>query len=81
MMLGGIPNTTCKVILIRVFDIAPELNGKLNVKKKHGKLDTIEIKIIKELILILERFEDASDVFQADFLNCEKFDPCLLRLG
>jgi hypothetical protein len=44
-------------------------------------LETFEIKIIKELILILERFEDASDVFQADFLNCEKFDPCLLRLG
>ncbi len=44
MMLGGILNTTCKVILIRVFDIAPELNGKLNVKKNMGNWRHLKLK-------------------------------------
>jgi hypothetical protein len=68
------------VILLRVFDIAPELNGKLNATKKHGKLEPFEIKIIRELILILEMFEEASDDFQADYETVGNVIPAYLDM-
>ena len=69
------------VTVMRVFDIAPELNGNLNATKKHGKLEPLEIKMIRELILILEMFEEASDDFQADYETVGNVIPAYLDMS
>ncbi len=48
--------------------------------QKHGKLEPIAIKIISELIIFLEMFQEASDDFQTDSETVRNVIPAYLDM-
>jgi hypothetical protein len=48
--------------------------------QRHGKLEPIAIKIIRELIIFLKMFEEASDDFEADYETVGNFIPACLDM-
>ncbi len=48
--------------------------------QKHGKLEPIAIKIISELIIFLEMFQEISDDFQTDYETVRNVIPAYLDM-
>ncbi len=66
---------------VRALDIDPTLQNRLNATtKKHRKLTSVELNILKELILLLQPFEEASDDYQADYESTGSVIPAYLDL-
>lgn len=66
--------------LYQAFDQDNNLQNNLSATIKHGRLSALELKIIKEIITILEIFEEASDDFQADYETVGNVVPAYLDL-
>jgi uncharacterized protein YPO0396 len=66
--------------VITAFESDPTLQNKLNATKVHGKLTPLELKIIKELLLLLEPFEEATDDFQADYETLGNVIPAYIDM-
>lgn len=66
---------------VRALDVDPTLQNRLNATtKKHRKLTSMELNILKELILLLQPFEEASDDYQADYESTGTVIPAYLDL-
>ena len=66
---------------VRALDVDPTLQNRLNATtKKHRKLTSMELNILKEWILLLQPFEEASDDNQADYESTGTVIPVYLDL-
>lgn len=70
----------CIRSVVKAFEADPQLQSKLNAVTKHGKLTPMEFKILKELMLLLEPFEEATDEFQADYETLGSVIPAYLDM-
>ena len=67
--------------IVDALDKDPQLQSKLNATtKKHAKLSLLEIKRLKEVILILTPFKEATDDFQGDYETAGIVVPAYLDL-
>ena len=67
--------------LLRILEIDPLIQNKLNVTKdKSHRLTSRMIAILKELVLILEPFQEATDDLQADYETLGNVIPAYLDL-
>lgn len=75
-------NSQCKMIrsVVNAFEKDPMLPNRLNATKKNPKLTAMDIKILKEILLILEPFEEVTDNFQADFETIGSVVPAYIDL-
>lgn len=65
---------------VEALELDPNLQLKLSAYKKHQKLGALETKMLKELILILEPFKEATDDFQADHESVGNAIPAYLDM-
>lgn len=64
----------------KAIEAEPKLQESLQAFKKHGKVTNRELKIIKELIIILEPFLDATDEWQRDFESIGSVIPAFCHI-
>ena len=66
--------------LVEAFEKDPELQNKLRSVMKHGKFTAIEMKILKELIFILQPFDLATKELQGNFETVGGVIPAYLDI-
>lgn len=65
---------------VEALELDPTLQLRLGAYKKHKKLGALEMKMLKELILILEPFKEATEDFQADYESVGNVIPAYLDM-
>jgi hypothetical protein len=66
--------------LVEAFEKDPELQNKLRSVKKHGKFSAIELKILKELVFLLQPFDLATKELQGNFETVGGVIPAYLDI-
>ena len=65
---------------LEALDIDPHLMTKLNACKKYGKLNALDLKILKEIVTVLEPFKISTDAFQKDLESLGFVIPAYLDM-
>jgi len=66
--------------LVEAFEKDPSLQGKLRSVQKHGKITAIEMKVLKEIISLLQPFQQATDELQGDYETVGGVIPAFLDI-
>jgi len=66
--------------LVEAFEKDPELQNKLRSVKKYGKFSAIELKILKELVFLLQPFDLATKELQGNFETVGGVIPAYLDI-
>lgn len=66
--------------LLKAIDKDRKLQSKLNATKKWGELSHHELGVLKELTILLQPFEDATNDLQGDYETTGNVIPCYLDL-
>lgn len=68
--------------LVKALDADPQIQSRLNATKDNKrKLSAVDIKILKEIILILIPFQEATDELQGDYETIGSVIPVYLDLS
>lgn len=67
--------------IVKALDIDPQIQNRLNATtQKHAKLSPLELKLLKEVIIILTPFQEATDDYQGDFETMGTAIPAYIDL-
>lgn len=67
--------------IIKAFDTDPQLQNRLNATTtKYPKLSPLEIKQLKETVMVLTPFQEATDDFQCDYEIIGTVVPAYINL-
>ena len=61
---------------LNALDKDSQIQNKLKACEKHSKMSALEIKVLREVVIILQPFTEATDEFQADY-ECWISHPCV----
>ena len=75
-------NSQLKMIVdfLRALEKDPNIQEHLSSFKTHGMFSFHEIKILKELVMILQPFQDTTDEWQRDFLSVGTNIPAYIHM-
>ncbi len=62
--------------MLKAIDKDRKLQSKLNATKKWGELSSHELAVLKELAILLQLFEEASNDLQGDYETTGNVIPC-----
>ena len=65
---------------LNALDKDSQIQNKLKAFEKHSKMSALEIKVLREVVIILQPFTEATDEFQADYESVGLVIPAYLDM-